>query len=103
MNAEDFFTSNIPIYIREPIDNSVKELFREERRRNAVRSGITPIRKDEYCAECQLYDDDNTPLLNLQLYAGSRDEAERMARFYRENYDDIYSKLLDAFNEFKAD
>lgn len=99
MNAGDFFTSNIPIYIREPIDNSIKELFIEERRRNAVRSGITPVRKDEYSADCQLYDDDNTQILNLSLYVGSREEAERMAAFFREHSDVIYEKILNAFAE----
>lgn len=99
MNAGDFFTSNIPIYIREPIDNSIKELFKEERRKNAVRSGITPVRKNEYCTQCQLYDDDNTQLLNISLYAGSRDEAERMSRFFREHSDIVYQKLLEAFND----
>ncbi|MCI8404011.1 MAG: DUF4364 family protein [Clostridia bacterium] len=103
LNAGDFFTSNIPIYIREPIDSSIKELFKEERRKHAVRSGITPIRKDEYCAECQLYDDDNTQLLNLSLYAGSREEAERMSRFYRDHYDTIYEKLLASFSETTED
>ncbi len=99
MNAVDFFTSNIPIYIREPIDESVKKLFLEERRRNAVRSGITPVKRGEYSADCQLFDDDNTQILNLSLYAGSRDEAERIARFFREHSDIVYSKILEAFNE----
>ncbi len=99
MNAGDFFTSAIPIYIREPIDNSIKELFREARRKNAIRSGITPVRKDEYRADCQLYDDDNLQILNLSLYAGSREEAEKMAEYFREHSDDIYSKILDAFTE----
>ncbi|MCC8161073.1 MAG: DUF4364 family protein [Oscillospiraceae bacterium] len=99
MNACDFFTSNIPIYIREPIDLSVKNLFLEERRKNAVRGNITPVRRDEYAAECQLYDDDKICLLDISLYAGSRDEAEKMARFFRENSDIVYKKILDAFNE----
>ncbi|MCI8521101.1 MAG: DUF4364 family protein [Clostridia bacterium] len=101
MNAGDFFTSNIPIYIREPIDASIKELFKEQRRKNAIQSNISPVRKDEYSADCLLLDDDNTQLMNLSLYAGSRDEAERMARFFREHSDIIYEKILTAFNESK--
>lgn len=99
MNAVEFFTANIPIYIREPIDASIKELFKERRLKNAVQSSISPVRRDEYAAECQLYDDDNTPILSLSLYAGSRDEAERMARLFREKSDEIYAKILDAFSE----
>ncbi|MCH5210765.1 MAG: DUF4364 family protein [Oscillospiraceae bacterium] len=99
LNAGELFHANIPIYIREPIDSSVKELFKEVRRKNAVRSAITPVRRDEYSADCQLYDDDNTQILNLSLYAGSREEAEKMAVFFREHSEDIYAKILDAFNE----
>lgn len=99
MNAGDFFTANIPVYIREPIDKSVKELFIEERRQNAVRGNITPVRKNEYSADCALYDDDNTQIMNLSLYAGSREEAERMARFFKAHADTVYEKILGAFNE----
>lgn len=99
MNAVEFFTANIPVYIREPIDASIKELFKERRLKNAVQSNILPIRRDEYAADCMLYDDDNTPILSLSLYAGSRDEAERMARLFREKSDEIYAKILDAFTE----
>lgn len=99
LNAGDFFTSNIPVYIREPIDASIKALFKEQRLKNAVRSNITPVRKNEYSADCELFDDDNTQLLNLSLYAGSREEAERMAQYFREHHGSIYAKILDAFNE----
>ena len=96
-NAGDFFTSNIPVYIREPIDKSIKELFIEERRENAVRANITPVRRDEYKTDCELYDDDNTQLMSLSLYAGSRGEAERMARIFKEHSDVIYEKILESF------
>lgn len=99
MTAGSFFTANIPVYIREPIDQSIKALFLENRRKNSVRSDITPIRKNEYSADCELYDDDNTQLLSLSLYAGTRDEAERMARLFREYSDVIYKKILEAFDD----
>lgn len=99
MNAGDLFTSNIPIYIREPIDNSIKALFRERRLKNAVRSSITPVSRNEYSADCQLFDDDNTQLLSLSLYAGSREEAEKMAVYFREHSDIVYEKILEIFSE----
>lgn len=101
MSTSDFFTANIPIYIREPIDASIKELFKESRMKNAVQSNISPIRKDEYSADCYLYDDDNTNLLSLSVYAGTREEAERMSLMFREKSDEIYAKILEAFKESK--
>ena len=99
LSVGEFFRSNIPVYIREPIDSSVKELFMNERRKNAVQSAITPVRRGEYSADCSLFDDDNTQILSLSLYAGSREEAEKMAVYFREHSEDIYSKILAAFNE----
>ena len=55
MNASDLYTPNIPVYIKEPIDNSINELFNTEKVRNSVRSKITRIRKNEYSVECELY------------------------------------------------
>lgn len=103
MNTSDLFTSNTPVYIREPIDNSIKELFRERRRKNAIRSAITPVRKDEYSADCRLYDDDNTQILSLSIYAGSREEAEKMAVFFRDNSELVYGKILEIFSEITED
>ncbi len=65
MNASDLYTPNIPVYIKEPIDNSINELFNTEKVRNSVRSKITRIHKNEYSVECELYDDDDTNLLSF--------------------------------------
>lgn len=93
----EFFKSNIPVYIREPIETSVKELFLTERRKNAVKGGIVPIHGNEYGAEMELYDDDRTCLMHLSLYAGTREEAEKLARRFREKPEEIYRKIIDAF------
>ena len=99
MNASDLYTPNIPVYIKEPIDNSINELFNTEKVRNSVRSKITRIRKNEYSVECELYDDDDTNLLKLSLYAGSREEAERMAVYFKNEPNIVYETILTAFNE----
>ena len=99
MNASDLYTPNIPVYIKEPIDNSINELLNTEKVRNSVRSKITPIRKNEYSVECELYDDDDTNLLKLSLYAGSREEAERMAVYFKNEPNIVYETILTAFNE----
>ena len=84
---------------KEPIDNSINELLNTEKVRNSVRSKITRIRKNEYSVECELYDDDDTNLLKLSLYAGSREEAERMAVYFKNEPNIVYETILTAFNE----
>ncbi len=94
----DFFYTQIPLIIREPIDKSVKALYIEKRRSEAVRAGIDPINEREFNAECNLYDDDKLLMMSLRLYAGSRDEAERIAECFKTNSADIYGGILALFN-----
>ena len=98
LNAIEFFQSSIPIYIREPIAESVKQLFIEERRRNAVEGDISPVRGEEFSADCVLRNDDKTELMRLSLYAGTRDEAERLARYFKSHPEEVYAKVIEAFD-----
>ena len=93
----DFFYSHIPLIVREPIDKSIKELYIEKRRREAVRAGIDPINQNEFNAECNLYDDDKALLMSLRLYAGTRDEAERIAEYFKSNSAEVYGGILSLF------
>lgn len=102
-NAGDFFKTHIPVYIREPIQESIKEMFRAERLKNAIRSNIYPLNRNEYNAECSLYDDDNTELMKLSLYAGSREEAEKIAEYFRDNAYDVYDDIITAFSKPRKD
>ena len=95
----DFFGRQVPIYIREPISESIKNLFIEERRKNAIQGEITPLRRDEYTADLRLIDDDKTVLMDLSLYAGPREEAEKIAVYFREHSDEVYAKILDALHD----
>ncbi len=98
-NAIKYFRTSVPVYIREPIDESIKQLYIEERRKNAVQSGIMPVRKNEYGFECILRDDDKTEMMRLYLYAGSRDEAEKLSKYYKAHPDKIYGDVLNAFKD----
>ena len=95
----DFFYSQIPLIIREPMDKSLKDMYREKRLREAVRADIDPINEKEFNVDCNLYNDDKLLIMSLQLYAGSRDEAERMAEHFKSRATDIYGGILDLFNE----
>ncbi len=99
----DFFYSHIPLIVREPIDKSIKELYIEKRRREAVRAGIDPINQNEFNAECNLYDDDKLLIMSLRLYAGTREEAERIADYFKSHSAHVYGGILNLFNETEED
>ena len=98
-NLADGLNDNVPIYIREPILKSIKEVYLEERRAHAVQGNIVPVKGDEYAAQCKLYDDEKTMLMGLEIYAGKREDAQKMANYFKENYAEIYSKLMEIMNE----
>lgn len=97
----DFFYKQIPLIIREPIDVSIKSFYLEKRRKEAVKAFIEPINEKEFSVECKLYNDDKTVMLSLSLYAGERDEAERLAQMFKNNSAEIYSGILKLFKEKK--
>ena len=99
----DFFYTQIPLIIREPIDKSIKELYIEKRRREAVRAGIDPINENEFNAECNLYDDDKLLIMSLRLYTGAREEAERIAEYFKANSAEIYGGILNLFEEKRTE
>ena len=93
-NLYDFFMQDVPIYIQDPIRESIKQLFIDKRRAHAVQAKVIPISKKEYRIECKLYDDDKLQLLGLNMYAGDRDEAERMEKKFKRHYVDIYKGIV---------
>lgn len=97
-NVADFFRGRVPVYIREPIEDSIKDLLREERLRNAVRGRISAISPTEYTSECALYDGDNTMLMEISLYSGTREQAETTVKYFKANPDKVYEKIIEAFS-----
>lgn len=94
----DFFRTRVPVYVREPIEKSINDLLREERLRNAVRGKISAVSPTEYTSECSLFDGDNTMLMSITLYAGTREQAESNVKYFKAHSDKIYSKIIEAFS-----
>ncbi len=99
----DFFYKQIPLIVREPIDKSIKTLYIEKRRREAVRASIEPINENEFDALCELCNDDKAVIMSLRLYAGERADAEKIAEYFKHNSADVYASVLSIFNNAKED
>lgn len=97
-NLKDIITYRIPVYLREPIEDAVKKLLHDERLRNAVRGKISAVSPSEYTAECELYDADNTRLMSISLYTGTREQAEQTVKYFKNNSERIYERILKAFS-----
>lgn len=105
-HSAEVFKNEIPKYIRNPILEDIKPLLAEEARKKRVRGGIVPVRKNEFAVECSLYDDDGTQMMSINFYAGSKKQAERIFKHFRENPDEIYQSVmleLTAYSEDEED
>ncbi|MBE7045236.1 MAG: DUF4364 family protein [Ruminococcaceae bacterium] len=96
--ANGFFEKEIPIYIREQIDEAIPPFFHEEEKKRSIRAELSPINPREFGAELGIYDK-NLPLMNLFIYAGEREDANRMMKRFRENPEELYQRIVSFLME----
>ena len=95
VHAGEFFSSNIPVYITEPIAESIKPVIREEIESRRISGGIMPMhKKGEYGVECIIRDDDGTEMLNLVFYAGDREQAAKLFENFRAHPEQLYEAVV---------
>ena len=97
-DANKFFERDIPIYIREPIEEAIPPFFNEEEKKRSVRSELMPINRKEYSVKCGIYDRE-VPLLEMTVYAGTRENANKMLKYYNENTEKIYRAVVDIMTD----
>ncbi len=93
-----FFKGRIPGYVRESIKESVAPMFLEERRKNSIRAKLLPYNEVEFMSECGIFEGEK-PLMRLELYAGTREEAEKICLVFKKNSDAIYNDIIQVFKE----
>ncbi len=93
------FIKDIPVYIREPIKNSIKPMLKNEIIKNRIKGDIFPLRENDYAADCGIYDDDGTPLLELKFYTGAREQASEIAQRFTKKHNQIYTQILKLLTE----
>ena len=93
-DTNDFFFERVPKSIRRRIDEAVGAIkFADQADPNAVKTEILPVAPYPYMASLQMLDA-STPLLELQVFAGSRAEAEKAAKALKKHAADIYSDVI---------
>lgn len=97
-HAIEFFAGNIPVYIREPIEESVAEVLKSEHDIKRISGGMVPSNNgDDYCAHCVLTDYDDTVLMDLKFYAGTSEQAAKLYESFKENPQAVYEACVRAF------
>ena len=84
----------IPGIIKFRVDNTFKETLNEFEEKTSVTSDFIPHNENEYSVKCKIVEN-NQILFDLQLYAGSREQAKSISEYWNKNADKIYPKILE--------
>ncbi|MCX8074615.1 MAG: DUF4364 family protein [Clostridia bacterium] len=60
----------------------------------SINTQIIPIKSEEYKVSCYIKDG-NDELVNISIYAGTKEQAKNISKNWQENAENIYSKLLE--------
>ena len=100
--TNSFFFERVPKSVRKRIDDAVSSIkFEEQYNPNSVMSEIIPIAPHQYMAALKMLDA-NVPILELQINAGSRIEAEKAAKKLVKEADNIYKAIIDKIIDKQA-
>lgn len=91
--ANGLHNRNIPVYIREQIEEYIEPYFLEENKKKNVKAVLSPLNDKEYNVECAIYES-ASPLMELTFYAGDRETAARMIRNFKKNTEQIYGEFM---------
>lgn len=98
MQSIEFFITQIPVYIREPIEKAIIPMFRLEEKKKSVIAELLPINENEFMADCSIYDC-GKPLMKLSFYAGTREMALDILENFKNSPDKVYQTVLNTLTE----
>ena len=84
----------IPGITKFRVDNSFKETLGEFENRIAVTSGFIPHSENDYSVKCKIVENNQT-LFELQVFAGTREQAKAISDNWNNNAEEIYPQILE--------
>lgn len=101
IEAVDLFTNKIPPAIRRKINLAIEDVLDSYEKVMDIRATTTAISERRFVAKCGIYEW-NVPLLELNLTVGDKKQAEKLAKYFRDNATEIYQKTF-AMMDMKTD
>ncbi|MGE5473321.1 MAG: DUF4364 family protein [Ignavibacteriales bacterium] len=91
--ALSYFKTMIRASFRKLIDTAIQENITALRTEIQISADYTPINENEYTVFCRITEG-NTCLIELNLYAGTKEQAKSMCRNWEKNSQEIYSNIV---------
>lgn len=66
----------------------------------SIDTTIIPLKADEYKVSCYIKDG-NDEMINITMYAGTKEQAKNISQNWSENAEEIYTKLLELMTKDK--
>ena len=102
--ALGFFSGKIPGSIRLKLNDKISEINRENAKGNKLSADYFPLNENEYIVKFSMKEN-NTIIINLELYAGSKDRAAEMCRYLKKDTTGFYRNFMrlldDGMNTLK--
>jgi len=92
------FKDKIPLSIRDRIDDRAEETLSQMARGREIVADIVPIDRKKYLAKCGIYES-GVPLLEVNLFAGTRTSAEEIAKRFENEAAQLYKIILEKIIE----
>ncbi len=92
------FEDKIPMSIRERIYDGAMQILDNISRGREIVTDIVPIDMKKYLAKCGIYER-GTPLLEINLFAGSRKSAQEIQERFKKGAGELYRIILEKIVE----
>ena len=97
--TNSFFYERVPKSVRDRILKAISNAkYEEQYNPNAVITEVIPIGEHQYMASIKMLDA-HVPMLELQVNAGSRLEAEKAVGLLREEAENIYKDIIEKISK----
>lgn len=93
-----FFEKSIPFSVREKLQAAVEKVNGEQSGANITEADYVPINEQEYQVTCHIREN-NTDLLKMELYVGSKEQAKQAASYLRRDLAGFYQGLMHLLHE----
>ncbi len=93
-----FFSNKIPGSIMARLDEKISSVNGKEAIGNSVSADFFPVSENEYAVKFSV-EEGGTPLLEFEMYAGSKERAKNICRYLKANAADFYAKINKIIDE----
>ncbi len=89
----DNFSNELPLEVREYIDECINLMFEEQKQRSAIVAKTIPVNFEEFEAHLELQDE-KIKLISLDIYAKDEELANKMCKKFRQKSSEIYDTIV---------